>query len=473
LLFERAYRIILDDPDAVIRSRCEIMQEIAKATLYDGDRDGARRMLLEAMRLAREIEADDIFAACALDLVPDFLSIEVGLYDSALVRLLDQALASTPKEKIGLRAQLLARLAQARQWAATPEISESLAIQSLDLARASGNRDALVAALSARAESLHGPARVAARIEFVSELGKVAHLTESLPTILLQKTRMIAALLECGNIKELELENESYRKVASETGLPQYKWYPVATDTMLAMMRGDIRLAETLAAEYKSYAGKNPDQNFLQTYACQYVVREIERNRSREMIALVNDFAARQKAVFSWSAALAWLHWDAGDEGLALEALNKFGEQDIIAMSREAGGGVGIATLCEVAAKIGNTDLANFLYELISPVTTRCATAGYGVAYFGSFSRYAGVLALSLGKIDASIDHLHQAIKEENSRGARSWLAYAQIDLIRAYEANGLKAATVAARSRKLRTRLSLEHLPRAERVLNESNPPA
>jgi DNA-binding winged helix-turn-helix (wHTH) protein len=468
-LFTRAYRIMIDDPDADLRSRCEVMQELARCILYDGDREAARRMLLEAMRLARNIEADDLFAACALDLVPDFLSIEVGLYDSALIRLLDQALASTPKEKLALRAQLLARSSQARQWAAAPDVSESLAIESLELARTCSDPDALAAALSARAESLQGPDRVKTRLRFISELGVIARRTGALPTLLLQKTRKIAALLELGNIRDLELENERYREVAAEIGLPQYRWYPGATDTMLAMMRGDITQADSLATEYKEFAGKNPDHNFLQTYACQHVVREIERNRSHETVALVTGFATQQKAVFSWSAALAWLHWDAGNEEQALESTKRFSKQDIISMSREAGGGIGVATLGEVTARIGDREKAAFLYEIISPLAARCATAGYGIAYFGSFSRYAGILALSLGNPKAAIDHLRLAVRQEAARGARSWLAYAQIDLLRAYRKQGLDTSSLKAKSEESKLRLSENGLVRAVRVLEES----
>jgi len=469
LLFARAYRIMLDDADADLRSRCEVMRELANSTLYDGDRDEARRMLLDATRLAKNIKADDLFAACTLDLVPDFLSIEVGLYDSALVRLLDQALALTDHENLALRSKLLARFSQAQQWAATASASERLAIESLDLARSSADPDALSAALSARAESLQGPDRVEERLEFILELGGIARRTGALPTILLQMTRKIAALLELGNISDLELENERYRDVASETGLPQYRWYPGATDTMLAMMRGDISRAESLASEYKDSAGKNPDHNFLQTYACQHVVREIERDRSSETIELVKGFAVQQKAVFSWSAALAWLQWDSGDEPRAQESIQRFGRQDIIAMSREAGGGIGIATVSEVAARIGDGDLSAFLYEIISPLADRCATAGYGIAYFGSFSRYAGILALALGNPKAAIDHLHLAIQQETARGARSWLAYAQIDLLRAYEQEGLDTPELTTRSEELRLRLLADGSPRAVRVLEES----
>lgn len=472
LLFTRAYRIMLDDPDASLRTRCEVMQELAKSILYEGDREAARKMLFEAMRLAREIKADDLFAACALDLVPDFLSIEVGLYDSALVRLLDQALASTPEENLALRAQLLARLSQAQQWTAAPDTSESLAIESLDLARSSADHTALAAALSARAESLQGPDRVEARLEFISELGRIVRRADTLPTILLQKTRKIAALLELGNIKDLELENERYREVASETGLPQYKWYPGATDTMLAMMRGDISQAESLAAEYKEAAGRSPDLNFHQTFACQYVVREIERNRSCETVALVKNFAARHKSVYSWSAALAWLQWDSGGELQALKSIHRFGRQDIIRMSREAGGGIGIATLGEVTARVGDRERSSFLYDVISPLASRCATAGYGIAYFGSFSRYAGILALSLKETEAAIDHLSFAVSQESSLGALSWRAYAEIDLLRAYEMHGLETSSLIAKSEELRMRLREEGLIRARRVLDANFPP-
>ena len=54
---------------------------------------------------------------------------------------------------------------------------------------------------------------------------------------LIQQNRQIAALLEIGNMSAFDAAVDEYRSLASDTGLPQYLWYPTSYDSMRAAMQ--------------------------------------------------------------------------------------------------------------------------------------------------------------------------------------------------------------------------------------------
>ena len=466
--FERALDILRTDRDARLSDQYSIMIDLAKATLYCGDRDRSRELLIQAANMARMENSPEKIAECALSLAPDFLTIEVGSYDSVLIGLIQEALESLGPNSISLRAQLQARLSQARQWEGLSHQNEKMALAALDTARISGDSNALLAALAARAESLHGPQQASNRLCHIVELGEVAQRTGNIHALLLQRTRLMTAYLELGEIRNIEIENERYRSEASKIGLPQYHWYPGATDCMLAMLRGDFSSADELAAEYRKAAGANPDQNFKQTFAAQHVLRALERDKSLSVLPLVENFAAQHKSVLSWSAAIPWFRWESGLEPEAREALDTFTEQDIRSMAREPGGGAGLALLAEVAAALDSEMHVKVLFELILPITDRCASAGYGVVYLGSFARYAGLLADSLGDTSRAVHLLSLAVEQEARRGAPTWHAYAQVDLdeivtnSREYGGSGHGQITLLGGT-------NLESLPRLKRRLAAS----
>jgi tetratricopeptide (TPR) repeat protein len=446
------------------------MLEYAESKRYKGDRDGARAMVRDASRIARQADSPELTAECALQLSPNFQSIEVGTYDALLVRDLDAALAQIPHNNKILRARLLARLSQALQWAEDPERSEQLVHDALLLARESGDEIALSAALSAKAETLHAPGRIEERVEVLRELGQIYRDAGSIEKILVQKTRMITALLELGDIAQFEAENEACRQLAVETGLPQFLWYPESMDAMRELMAGKIEsTSNALSDRFSEITKRCHDVNVAQGYAVQELFRLIELDRIGEALSTVHPLSMANSAVRSWSAGVMWIQWDSGEIEEARDSLRKFNSAQLSALFREAGAGVGIATLSEVAAHIGAREQVSEIFDRIRPFSDQCAIAGYGVLYFGSFARYCGLLAGALGLSDEAITFFEMAIQHEAQRGAPAWRAYAEIDLALAIHKNcphSDQAKTLFDRVSETSAALGI---PRLERRLEDS----
>jgi hypothetical protein len=236
-------------------------------------------------------------------------------------------------------------------------------------------------------------------------------------------------------------------------------------------MRGDLRVDEKLESLFLQTQRMSANANVAQGHACQQIYRQIELDASRNVLPIVSAFALEKPRVRSWRAAFAWLQWDAGYPREAEKALLRFHDRDLIALSREAGGGIGLAALAELSAALEFHPLCERLYTLISSVTERCATAGYGVVYFGSFARYAGLLAGALGDTSTAVCHLRDAVSHEGARGAPIFQSYAEIDLAIALYRNGATSKAIdqvlddakatASNSNSLRVRRRLAHAVR------------
>ena len=464
--FERALMFQRESPEFSADTQCEIMEDLAIATLHTGDRGAARRLLFEAAQIARENQLPISLSRCALSLGKDFLSIEVGVYDEEHTALLQEAIGLLPDSEKSTRSKLLARLSQAIQWTRSPDSVEDLAKLAVSLAEETGDSNALVAALAARAESLHGPKSANLRLSIIRRLRDVSIASNDTHALLLAHTRALTAHLELGDIVSVEAENEHYRAIAARTELPQYRWYPTAHDSMLSLLRGELGESAALSAKFRKIAGENPDQNCIQTFVAHEALRAVEQDRASDIAGMIKLFAKEQIWMYHWRVAVPWFSCELRDYAAAQQNLNQIEKSDFDSMSREPGGGQALAMASEVAAALRDEKKMPQLYDLVAPLADRCATIGYGVGYFGSFARYAGLLARSLGDIDASIEHFKDACMHEEKRGAISWLAYAEADLAQSMRLAGASRAECDARLVPITARIRGANLPRALRCL-------
>jgi hypothetical protein len=407
----------------------------------------------------------------------DFATIDVGVHDVLLEQLLREAIRATPGTEISIHARLLARLSQSIQWSNSPAEQEALARKALLLADESGDSTARCEALGALAESLHGPTRAIERLAVIQQIDEAsANRTDSSDT-LLQHTRKITALLEIGDIDRICSENKAYREIASRSGQPHHLWYATTTDVMRSLLSGNLVLPEALEAQFCAISQTADNPNVIQGYAVQRFFRDVESERLNEVLAPLMDMISKFPLVASWQCALTWLHWNLGNREETVRCLERFPRQRVIQISTQPGSGAGIAMLAEVSAHVGDESMRRLLFEIVEPMLERCATAGYGVLYFGGYSRYAGLLARSIGLKRKAIELLRLSVDQEASRGAELWRGYSLVDLALTLGLNGAPKPRVCSAladadrvARAIRVPRLLRRIDQARAQLNSSN---
>ncbi len=432
VFFRRAVETIGLASGCTLTDHCRVILEFATSQLYAGDRQEARASLLAAAELARTTTNGDLLAECALQLAPDFLSIEIGAYDSQLIGMLQEALSGVPESKHSTRSMLLARISHGLLWSKDVRRSESLAVEALRLARNSGDAVSLSAALAARADSLTGPDRLEERMEVTRQLENAVQSQHSLPDAVMQHVRLISTLLEIGDVRSVDSEITSCEQIATEMNLPQYLWYTKTFRAMRALMQGNFRETHRLARESHELGGKHGDENVPHSRACQTTCILIEQNNAEAALSTISAMVEKRPLVRAWAAGTGYIHLMAGQLSEASGLLEMFDDTEVHLLYRETGGSAGIAFLAEIAVAIGSTNRKNLLLDLCARAPDRGATLGFAIAYFGCFARYAGILARSLGRIDEALDHLRSAVNIECERGALLYRAHAELDLANA-----------------------------------------
>ena len=429
--FRHALQRIEEDPDSSPSRRGGLLLEYARARLYSGEREEARSTLLEAAAIARAVESPDLLAECALQLAPDFLSIEMGFHDPTLIALIEEALDRLPEDRASLRARLLARLCQARRW--TPAVSvptlQALSEQALSIAERSGEQRAVCAALEARVDALPGPDRVVERLSTIRRLTRHGRNGEECSRIVLHHVRSAAALLELGDTAAFEAAIDACDQAARQLNQPQYLWYPLALRASLALIQGRLDRADELGRSFMGLASETVDRNVLASRNCQAAFVQFERDRADRALAICADFFPGSSGVRAWRVGMALLAIHARHRCRALGIFSEFDEKKARSLLHETGGSAGAIFLAQLAILLSDTRIMMTLYEQLAPIGQRGATLGLGTAYFGCFARYSGQLARALGLPSEAIEHLRAAVRIEAERGAILHRAHAQIDL--------------------------------------------
>ena len=111
---------------------------------------------------------------------------------------------------------------------------------------------------------------------------------------------------------------------------------------------------------------------------------------------------------------------------------------------------LGICLASEACWLLGDATAAAALYEQLDPFAGRHAI-GHAEGSIGAVDRYLGLLAATLGRLDAAEQHLATAIRINEGMGAKPWAAHSRHDLadvLRRRDGPGDRARADTARSR-------------------------
>ena len=132
-------------------------------------------------------------------------------------------------------------------------------------------------------------------------------------------------------------------------------------------------------------------------------------------------------------ALLARLDCELGQERRAQARLDVLAMDGFQSVPRDYAWLMTITVLADVAAMVGNPEQVKTLYELLRPYAALVAGADH--IRFGSVSRYLGLLAASLFRLDEAAEFLRDAVEANDRIGALPWSAHAKADLARVLSA--------------------------------------
>ena len=445
--YRRALRlldVVAADDEA---RRCELLLALGDAQTKAGDRDGARDSLTTAARLARDAGLPEQMALAALRFAPDFLAIETGVYDPALVELLEGALEALGPAETTTRARLLVRLAVALHWEDGSE----------------ARRDRLCADAEQIALNVGQPGTIAyVRTGALLASYSIEHPEDYLdadpgypldpgdePILLLRQLLRITSLLQLGRVAEVDAEIETFAPLAERLRQPQSRWYTALLRATRALMVGDFAVGKRLSRQYFEMGGKLDDQNALHSLVAQHALLSIDIGGLEDLETAIERMVRRFPRVPAWRAGMILLNAELGRESEAAEQLDRFMSSTAMGRPKRNDWLAMVYGPALALSSVKHPGHARRLYELILPHADHMVVIGFSSFCWGSVHHLLGILGDAFGDRELAIAHFQSALKMNAGIGARPALARARCDMARVLLDSG-------------------RELPRAKRLLEE-----
>ncbi|MBJ7290734.1 AAA family ATPase, partial [Williamsia sp.] len=317
-------------------------------------------------------------------------------------------------------ARLLAQLAIELVWVADSRVLRDLLTRSIGAARASGDQDALVAALSAVLVVLRVPMCAGIRSAAYTELMTVLDESPTRRVDALTSTWVARNQIEYGHLAAAT-RTRSGLTPARVSRDPELAWLVSNLDFSIDLAAG--RLARCVA---KFDALRDIPASPAVTYTYGRLMGQLFaltalRGDMSEIVAAADGIAERFDIVDTYRACLATAHVDVGNLDAAVELVDwydrrRIGEIPVNNMWLST-----IATIGRVAAQVGNTAVCEIAYDLLAEYAGEMAISWASI--YGVVDHHLTELAIALGRYDRAAAHLDDAFGEHERRGFMGWYA--------------------------------------------------
>lgn len=422
--------------------RCELLIGLGEAQRHAGD-PGFRQTLMDAARLAESRGESDQLARAALAVSRSFTG-SIGKPDEEKVAVVEAAAAALPADH-PLRARILSVLAMELAFSADFDRRRALADEGLTLARRSGDATALCQVLLAHTFATWSPDTVKERLRHTAELVSLAETTDD-PILCFLAAGRRQAVLEVGDIAEMDASLERMRRLADAVPNPEIRWLLLFSQSRRALLAGNIEDAEALALQAFECASVSGQADALALFGAQIVAVRWEQGRLGELTELIAKAVEENPSlpIFRAWHALALCEQGRDDEARALLhecAAGGFADVPVNVTWTST-----FAVWSEVVAHLGEQEVAATLYAHVSGVEHLLATAA--VVFWGSMARYSGLLATTLGRYDDAERAFEVAEEVHEKIAAPIYVARTRLGLAEALTRRG--GANDATRAQEL-----------------------
>jgi DNA-binding NarL/FixJ family response regulator len=409
-LFERALAALelTKRPDQ--QQRCELLLAIGEARMAASDVAGARAAYQQAGELARRIGAAEALARAALGLGLEYtggiiVPVEIGLLEEALVAL---GSADSP-----LRARVLARLAKALLFTPQTQRRFQLSEEAVAMARRLGDPATLAAVLYDHHLAIWGSEKAEVAGERLAVATEVVGLAERIgdrAMALRGRGLRRTDLLELGDLAGFDADLAAAERTAQELRQLHYHWQLPLARACRALLAGRFAEAEVLAAQGLAIGRRAGDQAVGLYHSGVIGPLRFMQGRGVEIVERFQDLAARFPTMTLYRTSLAAALAEAGHTDQAQAEVAHLAAEDLAAVPRDSGWSWSLATLALACHRLGDTEHAARVRELLEPYADRnIVMARVGAQYMGPAAYYLGLLDLTLDRPEQAVGRFAHA----------------------------------------------------------------
>ena len=321
----------------------------------------------------------------------------------------------------------MARLAGALRDDPVRDRRDRLSREALDLARASGSREALVYALHGRTAAIIAPDTVDECITLSNELIEVAEPTSDSERIFYGRFGRLVAGVVRGDLDRVDHDLKETVRLAEAVRQPQQLYQARAAQAMVALSTG--KFGEAVELIERAHTLGEPIQPDMANgiYVLQRHTLLDFTGSVGEIEDTLAELATRYPARPVLRCALAHTWTRLGRERDARGVLRALAEDGFTAVPFDQEWLLAISFLAETAVRLGEVEPVEVLYGLLRPWAP-LNVADYPEAIRGSVGRYLGLLAGAIGNRAEAAVHYEAALAANERMGVRPWLARTQHD---------------------------------------------
>ncbi len=443
LAYEEAARLYagaLELVGADEQRRCRLLLALGEAHARAGDTPRAKHAFIEAAESARRLELGRELARAAAGYGGRIVWGRAG-DDERLVPLLEAGLAALPEDDVELRVRLLARLAGALRDEPSRDRRDALSAQAVELARRSGDDEALAHALDGRASVIVGPDTIAECFALASELIEVAERVGDRERIVQGRCDRMIARLQWGDLSGTELDLEAATRVAADLRQPAHLWQVAGVRAMLAIATGRLAEAAELVPEALRRGERVQGPAATSVYWLQrFTLSELRGERLDEYDEPLGRLAAEHPARAMFRCALTYAHARTGRRADASRAFAELTHDDCAALPFDQEWTFGMSLLAETCGLLGEAEHARALYDLLLP-WRELNVVDQGEGIRGSVARYLGLLAAAGERWAEADRHFDDALTANAAMGLEPWLERTREDRERMARARAGRSA--------------------------------
>jgi tetratricopeptide (TPR) repeat protein len=240
---QRAVELLAAQPGAgeiaELERRCGVLISLGDALWNAGEFESAQNAFLEASDIARHDGLPDQLAQAALG-YGGRTAFGTGFRDETLIMLLEAALAALPEDRVALRAQVTARLAEAITFSEPPRRRRMLCTEAVRTARTLGDARTLASVLAHEHWSLWSPDNLERRLEIAREIVALAQQAQDRPLEAEGRLWLVADLMEASAVAAADAEFAELEAVAEDLRQRYQLWTVAVVKAMRALTRGEL-----------------------------------------------------------------------------------------------------------------------------------------------------------------------------------------------------------------------------------------
>ncbi len=417
-LYAMALTLVAEDT-----ARCDLLVKLGDAQARAGDMRTGQGSFLEAADLAERLGLPERLASAALGYGGRIIW-EVSRGDTEHVPLLERALAALGDEDSPLRVRLLARLGGGplRDSVFAAHRKREASEEALAMARRIGDPGTIAYAIAGFIPANHSPEFIPTQIALGTELIDVATAAGDLERAAEGYENRFTALLEVGDLGGAKADLAAMAELAKELRQPSQEWFVVAYSALMALLEGDLALAEDLIERARGMGEAAQAWNAAVTHGLQLYLLRREQGRLQEVEDLVRRSVEDYSTYAIWRCVLTQTAAGLAHKREARELLTALAADDFAALPFDEEWLVEMGLLAEAATALGERERAAELYERLVPYADHVAVC-YAEISTGCVARPLGLLATIMERWDDAERHFEQALEVNERTRARPWVA--------------------------------------------------